>query len=331
MKFTDEELQQAREVNLPAFLNISEKELRLIQSPFREDKHPSFSVFRGENGNWIGHDMATCKSFDAISIVMALFHIDFVLAVRSMLSFPFSQALVVQQHKRLVIQPIARHGLSGDRPAEATTGSPEKAIKGQIACLWHEDNERALEYLQDTRGISQDVISAVYDRVKIVDIKNDKFSVCCLAFENLAGGYNCRAINGWRFTHVAGRQGLTVFDFAGARGKDDVWVFESNIDALSFSSMFFQNGGQLISLNSVANLSLMAGVNLRDKHVFCCLDKDAAGNATTKKALASLKDKCLSVIDARHFIESGKDINEALLFFKKYEELEKKENMEVEK
>lgn len=322
-RFSEHELRQARAVNLPAYLNISESAARCIPSPFRADTHPSFSIFRGREGRWIGHDIATGETYDAISIASAVGHLGFQATIRAILFF-------LSQHSQAETEnDIAKYGLPREKPAQAILEGHAPTKTEPIRYEWKKDNRSALDYLQDVRGISRDVISAIRQRIKLVAIKNAKISIRCIALENSNSGYNCRAINGWKFEHVIGRQGLTVFDFAGDRGKNDVWVFEAVIDALSFATLFPANSGQLISLNSTANLSLLINSdNFSSKHVFFCFDRDIAGIKATDKALELLRGKCLSAIDARHFVEAGKDINDTLLF--KRFELEKEEKSEEE-
>lgn len=327
MKFTKDELRQARGVNLPHFLSISEKQAACMPSPFRSDAHPSFSIFRGREGKWIGHDVATGETYDAISIVSAIRGLSFKSAVTSIL---LSQNKSKDAQTAETEKPIAEYGSGTERPERAILrrqDSHEKGQKGQFRYEWREDNADALIYLQDVRGIGEDVITAIHSRVKSVVIKNDKYRVPCVAFENSTGGYNCRAVSCWKFEHVIGRQGLTVFDFSGERGKDDAWVFEANIDALSFATLFSVNSGQLISLNSTSNVKQLLNndVNLAAKHVFLCLDLDVAGDKATAKAVELMQGNCLSVLDARHFIEAGKDVNDTLMFLQRRELQKKKE------
>lgn len=55
---------------------------KAICSPLRQDKKPSFSVFKGTSGNFIFNDLATSESGNAIDFVMKLRGLDFASALK---------------------------------------------------------------------------------------------------------------------------------------------------------------------------------------------------------------------------------------------------------
>lgn len=56
------------EVIRKIFPDCRPKSRGCFSSPFREDRNPSFSIFLGHKGIWIGHDYSTGESYDNISL-----------------------------------------------------------------------------------------------------------------------------------------------------------------------------------------------------------------------------------------------------------------------
>lgn len=51
--------------------------LKVYNSPLREDKNPSFSIFEGKNGQWLFKDMYTNQSGNIIKLVQLLYNISY--------------------------------------------------------------------------------------------------------------------------------------------------------------------------------------------------------------------------------------------------------------
>jgi hypothetical protein len=301
-RFSSEDIEAAKKVNLRKYLGL--RKGQNILSPFRDEKNPSFSIYRNNiTGNWQGKDHGgRTEPYDAIAIVQKIEGKGFVDAVKSLLAVAEGnrETKTIQHDTNIV---------------HAQNNSPSQEKKN-IKYEWKEDNKEGLEYLQNVRKIDPEVLERIKDKIKVVDViieKNDgTYRNRMIAFPTL-GGWICRSINNASPVrkHIIGQSGLTTISNPNAR---KVYIFESCIDALSYESLNPTKNAVLISLNSVSNYKKLLELPLQGKSLNLCLDNDAAGWASAEKIKEMFPDNTVNTNIMEYLqILRCKDVNDVLI------------------
>jgi hypothetical protein len=303
-RFNNEEMERAKRVNMRKYLGL--RKGQNILSPFRDEKTPSFSIYRNKDtGHWQGKDHGgRTEPYDAIAIVQSMEKVDFVTAVKSLLAFAEGQETTERREHDTNIDSGQNSSPEGSRMAQE---------KKNINYEWLEDNKEGLEYLKNVRKISPGVIEKIKDKIKVVDViieKNDgTYRNRMIAFPTL-GGWICRSINNASPVrkHIIGQSGLTTISNPNAR---NVYIFESCIDALSYESLNPTKNAVLISLNSVSNYKKLAELSLQGRTLNLCLDNDAAGWEAVEK-IKEMFPVNTNVMKYLQILEC-KDVNDVLI------------------
>lgn len=298
---------RAKKADLSVLLGI--KSGTLVSSPFRVDRNPSFSIYKGDDGIWRGKDMATNQNFDSIHICRGLLKLDFARAVSFLLSgrpsdFSFSE--LASQSKTLSKEPASQ-----DRSGSTNGSGPLPMVSPSF----DKDNGPATDYLCRERGISPEALAAIEYRTAIIESKCGRYQNRYVSFPLSNGSYACRALDPRNPARCVFLGPADLWSQGDPEARD-VFVFESVIDCLSWFSMFPSTAPRTrpiwyVSLNSVSNLKLFieaqAQSTEKEKRVWLFLDSDPAGDKATARLCEAMR-----AVDCRDW-QGQKDLNDFLI------------------
>ena len=278
MTYTQAQIDRANQADLASFLQAQGETLVKSGREYRWKEHDSLTV-RGNK--WFRHSRSRGG-----------YPIDFVMEFYGK-SFPEAVRLLT--------------GESGDGQSEAGTAPPTEFRLP----LHGKTNDRAIQYLCESRGISKQLAQAfllsgdIYEDAKrhsVVFVGRDRSGIP-------------------RYAHVRGTADPFRQDVAGSdksypfryEGKgDQLFVFEAPIDLLSFLCLYPQDWQtrSYLSLGGVSGKALDRFLSERRdiRKVFLCLDSDAAGNEACTRLLQEIP----AGIAVMRLVPAMKDWNDVL-------------------
>jgi hypothetical protein len=278
MTYTQAQIDRANQTDLASFLQAQGETLTRSGREYRWKEHDSLTL-RGNK--WFRHSRS--KGGYPIDFVMEFYGKSFPEAVRLLT------------------------GESGDGQSEAGTAPPTEFRLP----LHGKTNDRAIQYLCESRGISKQIAQAfllsgdIYEDAKrqnVVFVGRDRSGIP-------------------RYAHVRGTQDNFRQDVADSdksypfrcEGKgDQLFVFEAPIDLLSFLCLYPQDwqSRSYIALGGVSGKALDRFLSERRdiKKVFLCLDSDAAGNEACTRLLQEIP----AGIAVMRLVPAMKDWNDVL-------------------
>ena len=278
MTYTQAQIDRANQADLASFLQAQGETLVKSGREYRWKEHDSLTV---RENKWFRHSRSRGG-----------YPIDFVMEFYGK-SFPEAVRLLT--------------GESGDGQSEAGTAPPTEFRLP----LHGKTNDRAIQYLCESRGISKQIAQAfllsgdIYEDAKrrsVVFVGRDRSGIP-------------------RYAHVRGTADPFRQDIAGSdksypfryEGKgDQLFVFEAPIDLLSFLCLYPQDwqSRSYIALGGVSGKALDRFLaERRDiRKVFLCLDSDAAGNEACTRLLQEIP----AGIAVMRLVPAMKDWNDVL-------------------
>ena len=278
MTYTQAQIDRANQADLASFLQAQGETLVKSGREYRWKEHDSLTV---RENKWFRHSRSRGG-----------YPIDFVMEFYGK-SFPEAVRLLT--------------GESGDGQSEAGTAPPTEFRLP----LHGKTNDRAIQYLCESRGISKQIAQAfllsgdIYEDAKrrsVVFVGRDRSGIP-------------------RYAHVRGTADPFRQDVAGSdksypfryEGKgDQLFVFEAPIDLLSFLCLYPQDwqSRSYIALGGVSGKALDRFLaERRDiRKVFLCLDSDAAGNEACTRLLQEIP----AGIAVMRLVPAMKDWNDVL-------------------
>ena len=278
MTYTQAQIDRANQTDLASFLQTQGETLTRSGREYRWKEHDSLTL---RENKWFRHSRSKGG-----------YPIDFVMEFYGM-SFPEAVRLLT--------------GESGEGQTEAGTAPPTEFRLP----LHGKTNDRAIQYLCESRGISKQFAQAfllsgdIYEDAKrrsVVFVGRDRSGMP-------------------RYAHVRGTQDNFRQDVAGSdksypfryEGKgDQLFVFEAPIDLLSFLCLYPQDwqSRSYIALGGVSGKALDRFLSERRdiRKVFLCLDSDAAGNEACTRLLQEIP----AGIAVMRLVPAMKDWNDVL-------------------
>lgn len=253
-------------------------------SPFREEKEPSFKINLDRN-EW--YDFGIGKGGNIIALAAELYHI-----------YNVSDLLCRIEEKAPYIRPVAFF-------------FPQQTIEPSFQNLEAVPltHPALIRYLQE-RGINTELAKRECKELHFVSNGKPYFAV---GFPNQSGGYEVR--NPF-FKGCAAPKDITHIRQQG-EPKSTCFLFEGFVDYLSFLTLRTKSNPQYpcldwqdyIILNSTSNLS-KAMYPLADyEHIHCFLDNDKAGVTIFQEIT---KEYGMRVRDASRHYSEYKDLNDFL-------------------
>lgn len=293
--FTKEEKTKARMIDIVEFLRQKGEKLKPSGSEYEWLDGEQKVTIRGN----LWYHQYDCKGGDAIDFIRRFYNMSYPEAVSFLLNNSRSQLI--------------------------TSKIPKKPLQKEIILPARNNNmQRVFAYLLKRRGIDRDVL---YDFVcsKMI-YESQKYHNAIFV------GYDLKGVV--RHIHRRGtgqesnfkgniRGSAPEYSFHWHGTSDNLYIFESPIDMLSYISMNKDNwkSHSYAAACSVSDIVLwqMIRDNLSIKKVNLCLDNDKAGREANKRISESLKKKN---IPFDILVPIQKDWNEDLLFLNKQEESE---------
>lgn len=253
-----------------------------FNSPLHTEKTSSLKVDTNKN---IWYDHGIGKGGNIIDLVVIYYNCNFSEALSKI-----SSIVNHTDNSFLRVQPL--------KDFDRTTTPTKKQEYQKVQNL---QNKSLINYI-NSRGISTDIATKYIKEIYWINQNSNKsnFGLC---FKNDIGGYEIR--NSILKLNIGGKSITTI------KGIDltKVSIFEGFMDYLT-ALIYFKIDrfkGTVIILNSVALLDKTIPL-LKDKLVYAFLDNDRAG----KKALSTIKDININILDCSNYYKDYKDFNEFL-------------------
>lgn len=292
-KFTDAEMETARETDLPDLLTDLGYQVRRIGSYYTTKEMDSIRI--KNRRSWRRYSENT--SGDAIAFLQRFEHMSFPQAVEYLLDW---------------------HGRARDSPQEPRLAKPTpKEEKAPFALPPpNVDNRRVFAYLRK-RGIAAQVINALLSAGLLYE--DAEHHNCVFVgrnasgqpvFANKRGTYD---LNGSGFKgDVPGSDKAVAFRLPCDPASDAVYVFEAPIDLMSYLTLHREVTGNAVALcclhDGALDTYLKEHPHLR--RIVLCLDADKWGRAATERIRDAYTQKGYAVTTQTP--AHGKDWNEFL-------------------
>jgi len=272
-----------------------------FKSPFRDERTPSFFVFRNENTgeftNW--KDYGNGLGGDTYKFLMLYFNIGFVEAKKKLEELTgYTRSTATYEHSNFYL----------NQPTPTKKQEPTyKIVKTQPL-----QNRALIQYLNQ-RGINDDTLNLPQVKEYLEDVyyemKDKRFFG--IGFKNNSDGYEIR---NQYFKASFGTKDITII--SPSPFGSQIKIFEGFIDYLSYLEIakgkIQRDISDYIILNSLSMLEkVLELIQGKYELIELYLDNDKAGNEATVKIMATLSSS--RIIDKRRFYQSYKDVNEYLL------------------
>lgn len=179
-----------------------------------------------------------------------------------------------------------------------------KGIEAQQAELPKASNksfniDTVQNYLINERKIKPEIVQDLFDKKLLyADSRNN----CIFTNQQRTFAFIRGTYKGKRYVANKGKVDFLKYDF-NKSNSNDVYIFESAIDALSFRTSTAKDG-EYIVLNGSGMISRVAELQLENKNLNLCFDNDDQGKAFC--------DKLSKQFDCNIYTPKGKDFNEDL-------------------
>ena len=285
-RFTKEEIETARETDLPDLLEHLGYSVRRVGRYYTTKEMDSLRI--KERRTWTRY--STRQHGDAITFLQEFCGKSFVEAVAFLLEY---------------------HGRTRDSPTPGR--EPEERKPFLLPIAWH-DQRRVFAYLR-SRGIAAQVIAgfirsgllyedALHHNCVFVGRNRDGTPV-------FASKRSTRSNSSFR-GDAEGSDKSVAFRLPCAPEKDWVTVFEAPIDLMSFCTLHREIAGNAVALCGLSKrpLDTYLAENPHLRHIVLCLDADEPGRAAAKEMKAEYERRGyrVSVLEPKY----GKDWNEYL-------------------
>lgn len=164
--------------------------------------------------------------------------------------------------------------------------------------------ERVKDYLTVERKISPKIVDhLVKNNLLYADRKNN----CVFTNEQRTFAFLRGTVKGKKFVANKGKLDFIKYNFQKEQSKENVFLFESAIDALSFFTLTKKQGSYIV-LNGSGMINKINDLKLQDyNNVYCCFDKDEQGNKFDVKIKEALPTSNVVILKP-----NLKDFNEDL-------------------
>lgn len=167
--------------------------------------------------------------------------------------------------------------------------------------------DRVINYLVETRKLDKSLVENLINQNLIYADKNNN---CIFTNENSTFAFVRGTVPDKRFVGTRGNLDFIKYQF----GKtNDLYVFESAIDALSFRTMNPSKDGLYIVTNGSALIKRVHELGDKFNNVYCCFDNDEQG----KKFCATIKEQVVSKVSVVE--PHAKDFNEDLILWQQHQ------------
>jgi len=294
--------EQANQIDLVDYLHSTGLEPAKIrgndywyQSPFRDEKEPSFKVNRSKNV-WYDHGLG--KGGTLVDFAIEYFHYETIPEALENLSFFQGQKFFQHSYNRPPFHSYEHNIFQGD--------TRETAIR-IIAAKQPIQNPMLCRYLKQ-RKIEKNIADKYCYEVQFTNSSNDK-RYFAIGFKNNAGGYELR--NEY-FKGSSSPKYITYLDNL----ANKVTVFEGFFDFISYQTIHQNQQQELTNFLVLNSLSFFErSLLLMEKHqgINLYLDQDEAGRKNTKLALK----RSPSFKDESKLYKGYKDLNDWSINFGK--------------
>lgn len=323
-RFTAEQLDAAKRIDLREFLEnhgVQFNRQGKTNSPFREDAHPSFVVFRSTRGDhageWVGYDQARGESYDAIRTAQQFLGVDFVSAVKAMLEYSNTPQQTAEEKGA-----EEKAGIEYDNnglPAKYTTSHGNTFTYRWIDNENEKARNKGLQHLTEDRRFPPEALDFLLNDVgcRLVEIRQENTAYpprLYLGIKNIRGGWAFKSLDKYAFNHTLPPSSVSISHVEAEEGAThtNVAIVESLLNAAAWryivgtkimlqdvkacrenecwvTTRIYSGNTHLVTLNSANNVKAIEEV-LRSTanrysmvNVFSYVDFDEAGEKANEK------------------------------------------------
>lgn len=319
---------EAKNVNLLAFVEslgyypVSKKgDKAMFLSPLREEKSPSFSIYR-YNGTWFWYDFGTGEKGDGIEFVKRLYGVGFPEALDILLGARIVESTSdnntsegpsdyyetgadkIEWVREQYCSAIKAGTLSGNPYFE---GKQVQSYSSMGSCLntfkWLK-TERVNKYGKPVWEV--DKVLPVHDTSE-----QGAYVIVPIPYPSRMRGLECRKLNDPSRRFTLGQKTLWVLK----RDTSRILVAESYLDALAGEIIMKDNKMTLCALNGVGMVDQLKDlVKLyKPREVLLALDDDDPGREAQEKAIKIIRPFADITIINDHKMAGVKDLHKLLL------------------
>ncbi len=267
-------------------------------SPFREEKTPSFKVDVRKN---LWYDFGESAGGTIIDLVIKLNRTD----VKGALSFLESKFGGVR------IQPKDHQTTDLFPTQKAANENPKLVIKAVKSFGSTYSGNALADYITQKRGIDRGVALQYLKEIHYTHIETGK-QYFAAGLENTEGGYEVR--NPY-FKSAIPEQSKSISFLKTNEAGTRLICFEGFLDFLSYQTLFgHQEGSDYLILNSVSQIKegLKVAQNPKYFNILTYFDNDEAGH----KATQQFKEICPQTMPQNSVYSPHKDLNDYLMHTK---------------
>lgn len=290
-KISQERQNELKRISLIAVLQHLGYEPKKESDSFYRVKTQDKNIVINVDRNTFSENKTSTNGYGAISMLMDVFDYDFRDAIDT-LSTKFSpeQIASVASCDKGLSKSIAKYGIE-----KSLSVIPEKKDK---------NTEKVVDYLTKKRHIDKDIVDSL---VNIGMLYADSKNNCVFTSEDKKFAFIRGTQEDKRF--VANRGQMDFIRYGKGNQSNNIYLFESVIDCLSYMTLNKNAEGMFVSINGSAMINRVHELGLDNyKNVVCCFDNDEQG----KKFDEKIKEQTISnvVVDKPKYKDFNDDLAE---------------------
>lgn len=265
-KYSDEQLENLRHINCTEVLESLGYEIKIEGTTVRVKTEDLNLVI---TDNKFTENKSMVGGFGSVSLLVDVFKYKFKDAVSYLANnFGFDRTIELVKTDKKATEVLVKHSV--------------KTIAKEVPKPVEKNIQKVIDYLVEKRGIDKSLVDKLISEDLLYADRNNNcvFTNEFNTFASLRGTYEEK-----KFVSVNGTPDFLIYDF----GKpDNVYLFESAIDALSFRTLYPEKQGSFVVLNGSMLINRIHEVTSEASKVFLCFDNDQQGSKFCDKISGDL-------------------------------------------
>lgn len=299
-KLSQEKLEDLRQIPLIDVVRSLGYEPKRESDNFYRLKTDSLNLVINVDKNSFTENKNNVNNFGSINLLTSVFNFTFTEAVEK-LSGNFDS-------KKLAVE------ITTDKnDSEALVKYAIDKVKDEIPKPEIKNQQKGIDYLVNERQIDKNLVEELFNQGKIY---TDKRNNIVFVNEDKSFAFVRGTVKDKRF--VCNKGNMNFITYSNTDNKDNLYLFESTIDLLSYRTLYPQAQGTFVSISGSAMINRLAELGIDNyKNVICCFDNDEQG----KKFNEKVKEITVSTVKIDSPIR--KDFNEELIVKNNVNEIRK--------
>ena len=289
-KINEEKLEDLRQIPLVEVLQKLGYYPKQESGNFYRLKFNELNLVINVEKNSFTENKNNINGFGSINLLTNVFKYDFKQAIEILSSDFKSEA-------------IAKEISTDKKASEALIKDHLNIAKNEIPQPDPKNKQKGIDYLVNERQIDKNLVEELYNKGLIY---TDKRNNVVFVNEDKSFAFIRGTFKDKRFVCNKGK--MDFITYSNDTTKDNLYLFESTIDLLSYRTLYPEAKGTFVSISGSAMINRLAELKLDDyKNVVCCFDNDEQG----KKFNEKVNEITLSTVKIDSPIR--KDFNEELI------------------